>query len=103
MYTRIKNDLGEGLSRAKWFANLLSERLRIELTIVRLLSGSEELKRKRNILLQKVGEETYRMRKDEANAHPSQEMLDAIKEIEALESQITEILDKVSEISRFTA
>jgi len=103
MYTRLKNDLEEGLNKIKWFAGLLSERVRIELTVFRLLCKSEELKKKRDALLRKIGEEVYQMHNTETGLHPSTEIADIIKEIEALDAQIKEAVDKVSEISRMTS
>jgi len=103
MYTRIKNDLDEGLNKVKWFARLLSERIRIELTVFRLLHKSEELKKKRDIMIKKIGEEAYRMNKSDKGINPSKDMLDAIKEIDALEPLIKETVDKAAEISRITA
>jgi seryl-tRNA synthetase len=103
MYTRLKNDLEEGLNKIKWFASLLSERVRIELTVFRLRYKSEELKKKRDALLTKIGEEVYQMHNTEKGLHPSADIVDIIKEIEALESQIKEAVDKASEISRMTS
>jgi seryl-tRNA synthetase len=103
MYEKIKSDFEEGLNKIRWFANLLSERVRIELTVFRLLHKSEELKKKRDLLMRKIGEETYRMHKADKGMHPSSEMMEAIREIDALEPQIRETIDKASEISRITA
>ena len=103
MYTRIKNDLEQGLNKIKWFAGLLSDRVRIELTVFKLLYHSEELRKKRDLLLNKIGEEVYHMNKTEKGIHPSTEVLDAIKEIDALEPRIKEAVDKASEISRITS
>lgn len=103
MYARIKYNLNEGLSKVKWFARLLSERVRIELTVFRLLHQSEELKKKRDALIRKIGEEAYRMHKSDNIIHPSKDMLDALKEIDGLDPQIKETIDKASEISRMTS
>jgi len=103
MYSRLKSDLDEGVNKVKLFARLLSERLRIEIAVLRLLHRSEDLKKKRDSLLQKIGEETYRMHKNAGGIHPGQEMLEAIKEIDGLEAEIKDTADKVSEISRVAA
>jgi len=103
MFTRLKNDLDEVFNKIKWFASLLSERVRIELTVFRLLYRSEELKKKRDVLLKKIGEEVYHMYHTEKGLHPGTEMLDIIKQIEAMEPQIKEAIDKASEISRMTS
>jgi seryl-tRNA synthetase len=103
MYTQLKNDLEEGLNKIKWFAGLLSERVRIELTVFRLLYRAEELKKKRDVLLKKIGEEVYQMHNTEKGLHPSTDVVNIIKEIEALEPQIKQAVDKAAEISRMTS
>ncbi len=103
MYTRIKNDLDEGVGKIKWFAGLLSERIRIELTVFRLLYKSEELKKKRDALLRTIGDEVYQMRNNEKGVYLNAEMAEAIKKVEALEPEIKETIERASEISRITA
>ncbi len=103
MYTSIKKDLDEGIGKIRWFASLLSERVRIELTVFKLLYKSEELKKKRASLLIKIGEEIYHMHKGNRDFQPSKEVMDAINEIDALEPQIKDAIDKASEISRMTS
>ncbi len=100
MYAKIKNDFEEGTNKIKWFARLLSDRVKIELAVFRLTYQSEELKKKRNTLLMKIGEEVYLMRKSEKGIHANREILDALKEIEGLDPTIKETDEKVSEISR---
>jgi seryl-tRNA synthetase len=100
MYSRIKNDLEDGIDKIRWFARLLSERVKIELAVFRLTYQSEELKKKRNTLLKSIGEEVYLMRKSEKGIHANREILDALREIESLDPKIKETDDKVSEISR---
>ena len=103
MYTRIKNDFDEGLGRIKWFATLLSERLRIELAVFRLAYASEELKKKRDGLLKQIGEEVYRMRKNDKGIQANKYINDALKEIDALEPRIKETDEKVADITRITS
>jgi seryl-tRNA synthetase len=103
MYARIKKDLDEGIGKIKWFASLLSERVRIELTVFRLLYKSEELKKKRDALLKQIGEEIYQMHKSDKAIQSSKGILDAINEIDVLEPQIKDAVDKASEISRITS
>jgi len=103
MYARIKNDLDEGVGKIKWFARLLSERVRIELAVFRLTYASEELKKKRDGLLKQIGEEVCRMRKDEKGIHANKYITDALKEIDSLDPRIKETDEKVSDITRITS
>lgn len=103
MFSRIKRDLEEGIEKIKWFASLLSERVRVEITVFKLLYKSEELKKRRNELLIKIGEEVYAMRGKEKNIYANKEVTDAIQALESLEPEIKETAERASEISKIAA
>lgn len=103
MFDKIKKDFNEGIERIKWFSSILSERIRVEIMVFKLLYKSEELKKRRDELMRKIGEEVYAMRGKEKNIYSNKDILNAIKEIEALEPEIKETIEKASEISRIVA
>ncbi|MBF0558316.1 MAG: hypothetical protein HQL08_06010 [Nitrospirae bacterium] len=103
MLTRVKKDFENGLQKVKWFSALLSERVRIEVTIFKLLYKSDELKKKKDDLLKNIGEEVYAMRGKETNVYNSKEVRAAIKSIEAIEPEIRETMDKASDISKIVS
>jgi hypothetical protein len=100
MYTRIQSDFDAGLEKIKWFARLLSERVKIEIAVFRLSYQSEELKKKRDSLLRSIGEEVYLMRKSEKGIHANKRIIETLAEIEALEPEIEDTGEKISEINR---
>lgn len=103
MYSRIKKDFDEAIEKIKWLASLLSERIRVEIMVFKLLYKSEELKKRKDELLKKIGEEVYELRGKERNIYANKEIADAIKKLEALEPEIKETVEKASEISRIAA
>ncbi len=103
MYAKIKKDFDEGIGKIKWFASLLSERVRVEITVFKLLYKSEELKKRKDELMRKIGEEVYEHRGKEKNIYANKEVVSAIKELETLEPEIKETVEKASEISKITA
>jgi hypothetical protein len=100
MFSRIKKDLENAVEKIRWFANLFSERVRIELTVFKLLYRSEELKKRRDELLMGIGLEVYELRGKNRNIYARSEVTEALKELERLDPEIKEIVDKASEISR---
>jgi len=103
MYTRIKQDIETGLEKFRWFATLFSERVRIEISVFRLLYQSEEMKRRRNELLRQVGEEVYALRGKDKNIYANKDISAALREIEQLEPEIQSTIDQASEISKIIA
>lgn len=103
MFDRIKKDFETAIEKIRWFASLFSERIRIEIEIFKLLYRSEELKKRRDELLKKIGEEVYEMRGKGRNVYADKEVADAVKELESLEPEIKETIEKASEISKIAA
>jgi hypothetical protein len=102
-FSNIQKDLDAGIEKIRWFARLLSERVRIELTVFQLLYRSEDLKKQRDEQLRKIGERVYDLREGEKDLRIDSEVRDVMKEIETLETQIRETIEKASEISRIVS
>lgn len=100
MLGRLKRDLDSAVNKIKWFASLLSERVRMEVIVFRLLYRSEELKKKRDDLFRTIGQEVYGLKGKEADVYSQKPVMDAIRELDALEPEIQETAQKASEISR---
>ncbi len=103
MFGRVKRDFESGMEKLKWFSSLLSERIRIEITIFKLLYRSEELKKQKDKLLMQIGEEVYEMRGKDKNVYADKEVVYAIKKLETLEPELKETVEKASEISRLVS
>ncbi len=102
MLSKVKTDIEGGISKIKWFSSLLSERLQIEITTFKLLYKSEELKKQRDELLKVIGQEVYEMRGKDKNIYASNAVVSALKELEQLDPEIKETLEKVAEIGKIT-
>lgn len=100
MLKRIKDNFTRGVERIKWFATVFSERLKIEITIVKLLYKSDEMDKRRDELLRDIGRRVYEL-KGHAERNPLKDraVLDAVKEIEKIEKDVNELKQKVSEVS----
>ncbi|MEW6117358.1 MAG: hypothetical protein AB1553_10715 [Nitrospirota bacterium] len=100
MLSKVKKDFDDGIGKIKWFASLLSERVRIEITIFKLLYKSEELKKRRDELLKQIGEEVYALRGKDKNVYTNKEVAEAIRNLEMLEPEIDATMEQASEISK---
>lgn len=100
MLGRVKRDFEEGVAKVKWFSSLLSERVRVEITVFKLLYKSEDLKKRRDELMRKIGEEVYALRGKDKDIYAHRDVAEAIQELERLEPEIRETLEQASEISR---
>jgi seryl-tRNA synthetase len=100
MLSELKRDVENALEKIKWFATLLSERINVEIMVFRLLYKSEKLKKRREDLFRQIGEEIYKMKDRDKIVHINKNIIDALKELDNIEPQIKENVEKASEISK---
>jgi seryl-tRNA synthetase len=100
MVRRLKDNFDRGIEKIKWFSSLLSERLRIEYVVIKLLFQSDRLEKKRDELLKKIGQRVLEMKE-----HIDKQILrdriiaESLSEIEKIKNDIDITKKKASEIS----
>ena len=104
MFKRLRENFGKGTSNLKWFASVLSERLKIELAVIRLLYQSDDMEKSREELLKTIGRRVYDLRGTaDKNILKDKTVMEALHEIEKIEKNIDELRQKVSEMSNVRA
>ncbi|HTR44126.1 MAG TPA: hypothetical protein VMH06_00340 [Thermodesulfovibrionales bacterium] len=101
MWRKVKDNFDSGVERVKWFSSLVSDRLKIEIALMKLLYRSSEMEKKRAALLTAVGERLYGMRNGpDKNVLRDPDVLRTLKQIEDLDAEMEDLRKKASEISR---
>ncbi|NOZ24791.1 MAG: hypothetical protein GXO94_01675 [Nitrospirae bacterium] len=100
-WLRIREWFYNGLGRLRWLASLFSERLHIELAIIKLLNNIEALKKRRDEAVLRLGERVLQLKDSPAHdVLTDQEVRAVFKEIEAVNEEIESLKGKVSELSK---
>jgi hypothetical protein len=100
MVRRLKDNFDRGIVKIKWFSSLLSERLRIEYVVIKLLFQSDRMEKKKDELLKIIGQRVLEMKE-----HIDKQILrdrviaEALSEIEKINNEINITKKKASEIS----
>jgi hypothetical protein len=100
MVRRLKDNFDRGIEKIKWFSSLLSERLRIEYVVIKLIFQSDRMEKKKDELLKKIGQRVLEMKE-----HIDKQILrdrviaEALSEIEKINNEIDITKKKASEIS----
>lgn len=100
MYKRIKENFDSGIERLKWFANILSDRMKIELSVFKLLYQVEQKEKNREDLMKTIGERMLELKDhSEKSILKDRVIADAMGEIDTINREIEEIKKQASEIS----
>jgi hypothetical protein len=103
MWKKLNENFDRGIEKIKWFSMLLSDRIKIEYSVMKLLYQSEQMKKKKEELLKTIGERIY-----ELKGHPDRYVLkdrviaDALDELDKINTEIESTKKKASEISSAT-
>ena len=100
MFEKLRESFHSGIERIKWFATVFSERLKIEIAVVKLLYQSDEMHKKREELYRTIGRRVYEFKENpEKNILKDRVVAEAVEGIERLDKSLDELKEKVSEVS----
>ena len=104
MWKRIKENFDSGVDKVKWFSSLMNERVKIELSLFKLLYQTAEMEKKRAALMKAIGERVFELR-DASERHVLRDpaIVEALRALERLDEEIEDMRRKASEIERIEA
>ena len=101
MFKNINDNFKKGIEKLKWFSSLLSERLKVEIAVIKLLLQSEKMDKKKDVFLKTIGQRVVDLKgQTEKNFLKDEIIMNALEEISSLQKNIDELKQKASEISR---
>ncbi len=99
MLGRLREHFENGLSRIRWFSNVLSERVQIEISLMKVFGKIEGLKRRRAGIMQSIGEKVYDMRLNPVpDVYNQKQIRDYMKELADIEKEIEEFKKQAEDI-----
>jgi len=101
MLKKIKDSFDSGVDKIKWFSSLLSDRVKVEVSVMKLLYQSDQMEKRKEDVLRTIGRRVHELKE-----YPDRQILkdtviaDALAEIEQITSEIEQTRKKASEISK---
>jgi predicted transcriptional regulator len=100
MIKRLRTNFDTGVEKIKWFSSILSDRLKIEFSLIKLLHQSDQLEKKRDELMKNIGRRIYELKEtSDRSILKDRVVMDAMNEIAKIDSDIESTKKKASEIS----
>lgn len=104
MWKRIKDNFDSGVDKVRWFSSLLNERVKVELSLFNLLYQSAEMEKRKAALAKTVGERVFELRNtSEKHILRDPVIIEALTNIERLDSEIEDLRKKAAEIEKVEA
>ncbi|MBF0318885.1 MAG: hypothetical protein HQL01_03645 [Nitrospirae bacterium] len=99
MWNKIKRDFERGMERLQWFAAIVSERLALEVSFIKMLAKIDNLEKEKEELFKSIGKKAYELNSNRTtdiyNHHKVQQ---AIREISSIDRHIEELKKEAGEI-----
>lgn len=100
MWKRLRDSFDSGIEKIKWFSSLLSERLKIEYSVMKLFYHSEQMEKKKDELLKTIGQRVYELKGySDRYILKDSVIMEALSKVEKINSEIDATKKKASEIS----
>lgn len=101
MLIGLKKSLDEGIGKVRWASSLLTERLKVEMAVIKLLRESDGLEKRRSELIADIGERVFELRdRKEIDILKDPKIMAALKELKPLDDELHELREKASEIGK---
>lgn len=103
MVKNLKDNFQKGIAKIRLFAFYFSERLKIEVAVMKLLFQSDEISKKKDEILKTIGQRVLDM-KDQGDKDilKDKQVLEALEEIAKVEKDITDLKARIQELSKVT-
>ena len=62
MIEQVRRNFYSGIERIRWFSEIVSERIKVEIAVIKLMGKAERLKKDRENLAKAVGERVFESR-----------------------------------------
>lgn len=101
MWKRVRDSLEGGIEKIRWFSTLLNERIKVEISLFKLINRSSEVEKKRDYILKAIGLRVLELRgKSERNILRDPSIIELMNQLKSIENEMEEIKDKVLELSK---
>lgn len=101
MWKRVRDSLERGIEKLRWFSALINERLKVELSLFRLLNQSSEMEKKRDAILKAIGERVLELKdKSERQIFKDPSLIQLIDQLKKIDNEMENIRDKVLELNK---
>ena len=101
MLERLKGSFNSGVEKVRLLASIISERVKVEIAVTKLLWKTGDLEKKRDGLAKSIGERVFDLRgRPEVNPLADHKVRKAVSELEKVTAEITELKSRAPEIGR---
>jgi hypothetical protein len=91
MLAMIRERMRSGVERLRWYASIIGERLKAEISLISLLREAEDMNIMREEAARSIGHRVFELRESGGNVYEDAHVAAALEDMEALETQIEEL------------
>ncbi|MCS7215091.1 MAG: hypothetical protein RMI30_03910 [Thermodesulfovibrio sp.] len=102
MIDLIKKDFLQGLKTFKFWATVISERVKIELNAIKLIGEINKLNQKKGELLESIGKQIYISWERDLEIRENEKISSLIRQIREIEIELEDKRKKLSELEEIT-
>lgn len=98
MIEKLMANFTAGVEKLRWFSSLMSERLKVELAVIKLMNEARALEEKKKEVLMAVGERVFELRGHEQAILKDPALKETLKELGTLNKDLEDLKKRISEM-----
>lgn len=101
MLKKVRDNIEAGIEKIRWFSSLLNERIKVEISLFKLINQSSEMEKKRDAILKAIGKRVIELKdKSEKNILRDPSLIEMMNQLNIIEKEMDEIREKALELSK---
>lgn len=102
MIEKLRRNFNNGVEKLKWFAQLVDERLKVEMAFFKFAGKVEKLKKEKEELARAVGEKIFEERRQISLSliARDEKLRGLLKEMELINEEISNLAEQASKIGK---
>ncbi len=100
MIEKLRENFNKGIEKVKWFAQLLDERLKVEIAFFKFAGKAEKLRKEKEELARAIGEKVFEDRLQLPLMARDENLKGMLKEMELVEEELNALVEHASKIGK---
>jgi seryl-tRNA synthetase len=97
---RVRRNFQSGIERIRWFSEVVSERIKVEIAVIKLMGRAETLKKEKADLARAIGERVFENRLELNGPCKDEYIKNILVDMEAVENELEQLKAKIANMSK---
>lgn len=100
MIEQVRRNFSSGVEKIRWYSELLGERIKVEMAVIKLMGKAEKLKKERDKLARSIGERIFELRAELPDTCKDEFIKNILVDMEMVNEELGELTARMTNVSK---